>query len=35
MSDIQPEGDGCMVCPECGAAWQADAALGSSPEGQP
>lgn len=25
MSGIQPEGDGCMVCPECGAAWRIDA----------
>jgi hypothetical protein len=25
LSDLKPEPDGCVVCPECGAAWRAEA----------
>lgn len=25
LSDLKPEADGCVVCPECGAAWRAEA----------
>lgn len=31
LAGLSPEGDGCVVCPECGAAWKVGNAL-ASPE---
>ncbi len=30
LAEIEPEADGCRVCPECGAAWAMDAATGGA-----
>lgn len=30
LEDLKSEPDGCIVCPECGAAWKAEA-IGKSP----
>jgi hypothetical protein len=30
LRSIEPEGDGCAVCPECGAAWWKSAAAGDT-----
>jgi hypothetical protein len=34
LSDLKPEADGCVVCPECGAAWRSDAIERPSGEGR-
>ncbi|MEO1278047.1 MAG: hypothetical protein AAFV77_03730 [Planctomycetota bacterium] len=35
IAELQPEADGCRVCPECGAAWRLGDLLGSTQRGGP